>query len=195
MSPQSFIDALSGANLKNEHIDFILGHASLLEVKNQTRLIRPGEVCDKAYFVLDGAFVCRYIDPMLEIEKTINFYLDELHPFMSCVDSFFSGAKTSCELRAVSAATVLVFQKKDIEKYIREDIQLFDFYHSLVTTALQEENDFKLKIIAFTSDQLYQYILDNYPMIIHRIPSRFIAEFMGISQEWLSKLKRKKPIS
>jgi len=195
MSSQSFIDELSRGNLKNEHIDLILSHVELLQVKNQTRLIRPGEICDKAYFVLEGAFVCRYIDEKLEIEKTINFYLDELHPFMSCVDSFFSGTKTSCELRAVSPASVLVFHKKDIEKYILEDIHLFQFYHSLVTTALQEENDFKLKIISLTSDQLYQYILDHYPMIIHRIPSRFIAEFMGISQEWLSKLKRKKPFS
>jgi CRP-like cAMP-binding protein len=110
---------------------------------------------------------------------------------MGCVDSFFSGEKTKCELKAISSAEVLVFEKDDIEYHIKEDPALFQFYHTLVTTALQEENDFKLKIIAYTSEQLYRHILTHFPVIIQRIPSKYIAEFMGISQEWLSKLKHR----
>ncbi|GAB4028612.1 Crp/Fnr family transcriptional regulator [Spirosoma koreense] len=191
MLPPYLISELTKANVSPQSLENILQYVSFLNVKNQSQLIRPGQVCDQVYFILSGSFVCRYIDEDLEIEKTINFFMEDLHPFMSCVDSFFSGTKTKCELRAITNSMVLTLSKQQLESLIYTDINFFRFYHSVVTTALQEENDFKLKIIAYTSDQLYQYLIRTFPMIIQRIPSRFIAEFMGISSEWLSKLKRK----
>lgn len=191
MLPPFLIAQLSQANVSPERIEQVLRHTTLLSVKSQTLLVRPGDVCSNVYFVLSGGFVCRYINEDLDIEKTINFYMPDLHPFMSCIDSFFSGTKTRCELRAISNATVLVIAKNDIEALAATDNNLFKFYHAMVTTALQEENDFKLKIIAYSSEQLYQYLITTFPSIIQRVPSRFIAEFMGISPEWLSKLKHK----
>jgi hypothetical protein len=141
--------------------------------------------------VLKGGFVCRFIDEELEIEKTINLYLEDFHPFMSCVDSFFLETKTQCELRAIAHSEVIEFNKKDIDTIISQDIDLFKFYHSLVTQALQEENDFKLKIISYSSERLYSYLISHCPKIIQQVPSKYIAEFMGISSEWLSKLKHR----
>ncbi|MVM36975.1 hypothetical protein GO730_03685 [Spirosoma sp. HMF3257] len=191
MLPPFLIAELNRANVSPDLMEQILKHTSFLDVKSQTLLVRPGDVCANVFLVLSGGFVCRYVDDVLDIEKTINFYMPDLHPFMSCVDSFFSGLPTRCELRAISNATLLTISKKDLEALVATDIHFFRFYHSLVTTALQEENDFKLKIISYTSEQLYQYLISTFPGIIQRVPSRFIAEFMGISPEWLSKLKHK----
>jgi len=186
-----FLEELQSLNLSADKLETILSKGELLHVKNQSLLVKPNTVCDKAYFVLKGGFVCRFIDEDLEIEKTINFFLEDLHPFMSCVDSFFSGAKTQCELRAISNAEVLAYRKEDIDHFVSQDHQLFQFYHALVIKALQEENDFKLKIISYSSERLYTYLITHFPMVIQQVPSRFIAEFMGISSEWLSKLKHR----
>lgn len=192
MLPQLLLQELLKANVSSDSVRKLLEIIKFQEVKNQQLLVIPGEICDKIFFVLEGGFVCRYVDEANEVEKTINFYLDSLHPFMSCVDSFFSGLPTRCELRAISGAKVLVLCKKDLQIVMSDDIALFKFYHSMVTKALQEENDLKLKLIAYTSEQLYQYLIGQLPVVIQRVPSRFIAEFMGISPEWLSKLKHRK---
>lgn len=63
------------------------------------------------------------------------------------------------------------------------------FYHSVVLRALLEEHEFRLKLIAFTSARLYDHLLSRFPMIVRQVPSRYIAEFMGITPEWLAKLK------
>jgi len=186
-----FLQALQSSNISPDTIENLISKAKLLHVKSQSLLVKPNTICDKAYFVLKGGFVCRYIDEELEIEKTINFYLEEFHPFMSCVDSYFSGTKTQCELKAIANSEVMEFNKKDIDALIGEDIGFFTFYHSLIIRALQEENDFKLKIIAYSSERLYNYIMTQCPEIIQQVPSKFIAEFMGISSEWLSKLKHR----
>lgn len=192
MLPQFLLQELLKANVSSDSVRKLLEIIKFQEVKSQQLLVMPGEICDKIFFVLEGGFVCRYVDEANEVEKTINFYLDNLHPFMSCVDSFFSELPTRCELRAISGAKVLVLLKKDLQLLMSEDMALFKFYHSMVTKALQEENDLKLKLIAYTSEQLYQYLIGQLPVVIQRVPSRFIAEFMGISPEWLSKLKHRK---
>lgn len=186
-----FLQSLQASNISPDKIESIISKAKLLNVKSQSLLIKSNTNCDKAYFVLKGGFVCRYIDEELEIEKTINFYLEDFHPFMSCVDSYFLETKTQCELRAIAHSEVIEFNKKDIDTIISQDIDLFKFYHSLVTQALQEENDFKLKIISYSSERLYSYLITHCPKVIQQVPSKFIAEFMGISSEWLSKLKHR----
>ncbi len=186
-----FLQALQTSNLSPDKIENILSKCKLLKVKSQSLLIKPNTICDKVYFVLKGGFVCRYINDELEIEKTINFYLEDFHPFMSCVDSYFSETKTQCELRAIANSELIEFTKKDLDAIISQDHELFQYYHSLITQALQEENDFKLKIISYSSEKLYCYLITHCPEVIQQVPSKFIAEFMGISSEWLSKLKHR----
>ena len=70
-------------------------------------------------------------------------------------------------------------------------LQLLRIYHAQVTTALQEINDFEMKIIAYSSERLYNYLMATHPIIIQQVPAKYIAEFMGISSEWLSKLKHR----
>ena len=183
--------ALQSANISFDQIEKLLSKGKLLQVKSQSLLVQPGTICDKVFFVVKGGFVVRFIDQELEIEKTINFYLEDFHPFMSCVDSYFTETKTACELRAITNSEVLEFNKKDLDAIISEDIKFFKFYHFMLTQALQEENDFKLKIISYSSERLYSYLMKHCPEVIRQVPSKFIAEFMGISAEWLSKLKNR----
>jgi hypothetical protein len=185
------LNDLKEANLSPEIIDFFTHKGEHIQVKNKSTLINSGTVCDKVYFVLKGGFVCRYIDTELEIEKTINFYLEDFHPVMACVDSIFTTSKTQCELRAITNSEVLAFDYVDIDLLAYQDSQFLKYYLSGITRALQEENDFKLKIIAYPSEKLYTYLITHCPLVIQQVPSMYIAEFMGISPEWLSKLKQR----
>ena len=170
----------------------IAGKIEVRRVKSNSILLMPGNTCTHVYFVVSGGFVCRYFNENLEIPKTINFYLDDLHPFMACVDSYFSQQPSACELRAVRDSVVLSMSKKNLDAMMQSNPVLQGFYDSLVIQALVEENELKLKIISHNAEQLYQYLLDELPAVIQKVPSKYIAEFMGISAEWLSKVKRRK---
>lgn len=191
MLSNQLLTELTTAQIPNETIEKIMTMGQLVKVKNQTKLVRHNQVCTKIFLVVKGGFVCRYIDEDLEIEKTINFFFPDFHPFMTCVDSFFSGTKTQCEIRAITNSEVIEFHKKDVDALVNNDLQLLRIYHAQVTTALQEINDFEMKIIAYSSERLYQHLMTTCPVIIQQVPARFIAEFMGISSEWLSKLKHR----
>lgn len=170
----------------------IADQLEVLHLKSNSVLLMPGKTCTHIYFVVSGGFVCRYFNENLEIPKTINFYLDDLHPFMASVDSFFTQHPSNCELRAVRDSLVLSISKKNLDVLLQSNPVLQSFYNSLVIQALVEENELKLKIISHNAEQLYQYLLDELPNVIQKVPSKYIAEFMGISAEWLSKLKRRR---
>lgn len=186
-----FLQILINANIPEQKIQNILSKGKLRSIKNQNTLVHTDTICRNLYFVLKGGFVCRYIDNDLKIERTINFYLEDFHPFMSCIDSYFSEKQTRCEIRAIANSEVLEFSKSDIDELIQHDKDLFQFYNSILTIALVEENDFKLKLISYTSIRLYNYLIRECPIIIQKVPSKYIAEFMAISPEWLSKIKHR----
>lgn len=188
MSP--LLSALPIQNITPEALDFLTAHVHMQHMKNNEILLAPGMVCENAYFVVQGGFVCRFIDAENATGKTINFYLPDIHPFMGCIDSFFTQTPTQCELRSISDSVVLHMKKKDLDTLLEMDAVLLDFYWKTVITALREENDLKLKIIAYSSEQLYRYFMETFPAVIQYVPSKYIAELMGISPEWLSKLKR-----
>ncbi|MBX7225663.1 MAG: cyclic nucleotide-binding domain-containing protein [Chitinophagales bacterium] len=183
--------ALEHIGIRKSIIDIISSESLVMDIKSNQVLIKPGQVCSHIYYVLNGGFVCRYINYEHETEKTINFYLNNLHPFMACLDSYFTQSPTSCELRAIAASQVLALPKKTMDDLIIKDKNLQALNDQLLITALMEENDLKLKLIAYKPDTLYKYLLQEFPMLIQKIPSKYIAEFMGISAEWLSKLKSK----
>lgn len=189
---ENFFEGLIALGISAEVLQDIKNKILLIPVKSNTVLVEAGSVCTHVYFVMQGGFVCRYIHPVTADAKTINFYFNDVHPFMSCVDSFFTQSPGECELRSVADSVVLAMSKTDIDEMIKHDAVLHEFYMSLVITALTEESDLKLKIIAYSSDELYAYIMQQFPTIIQKVPSKYIAEFMGISAEWLSKLKSRK---
>lgn len=190
-TPEGLFQALELLGIEKSIIDTISSESSIIEIKSNQTLIKPGQVCSHLYYVLNGGFVCRYINYEYETEKAINFYLNDLHPFMACLDSYFTQSPTSCELRSISASQVLALPKKTMDDLVLKDKNLKTLNDQLLITALMEENDLKLKLIAYKPDILYKYLFHEFPMLIQKVPSKYIAEFMGISAEWLSKLKSK----
>lgn len=190
-SKQQLLEALQLLGVSAETAQVLDENIATLKVKSNAQLVRSGQINTHLYYVLNGGFVCRFISEDTEAERSINFYLNELHPIMACIDSYFSQTKTSCELRAIADSTVLAIPKKDLDRLIGQDAQLKMIFDTLLVKVLMEENDLKLKIIAYKPDTLYQYLIKTFPVIIQKVPSKYIAELMGISAEWLSKLKSK----
>lgn len=187
--PSSLLDMFNTYNVGNETLSVLKKYLKIRVIKNKTSIIQPNEICDSVHFIVSGGFVCRYYDAQITEGKTIYFYLDQLHPFMACVDSFFTGVPTSCELQAIRESKIVSLRMDQLQPLLKSDINLFKFFHSIVLRALLEEHEFRLKLIAYSSARLYEHLLTHFPLIVREVPSRYIAEFMGITPEWLAKLK------
>ncbi len=186
----TFLKSLQPAYISEGNLPFFMDAVQLITVKSKDTLIIPGEVCKHVYLVLKGGFVCRYIHEKTGDANTINFYLEDLHPIMATLDSFFTQTPTNCELKAITTSLVGALPLDAVKTLMGRDEQFVRFYNDIITTAMVEENDLKTKLISYSSKEKYDYLLEEMPSIIQNVPSKYIAEFCGISPGWLSKLKK-----
>jgi hypothetical protein len=105
-------------------------------------------------------------------------------------DSFFSRKASSYELKAFQNSDILVFTRSVIEQ-MRQKPFVAQFYDEMIIDAFQYENEFKSRLLTYNSKEFYQYLGKEFPEVVQTVPSKYIAEFIGISPEWLSKLRQK----
>lgn len=45
--------------------------------------------------------------------------------------------------------------------------------------------------LSLNAEEFLIFLYNQHPVYMRRIPDKYIAQFMGVSKEWLSKLKKK----
>jgi hypothetical protein len=186
------IELLISEKVKPASINILMAAGKIIVIKKKTKLIQVGDVCDKGFFILDGGFISRVYNPQTKKSRTQNFFLDDFNPFMSCEDSYFTGEKTNTDLLTIKDSLIIQFTKNDLERVCAANKDLANFlYNYIIVNALKQESALRKMINAFSKEELYNYMIDNCNPVIKNVPSKYIAEFIGISAEWLSKTKKK----
>jgi hypothetical protein len=103
---------------------------------------------------------------------------------------FFENRPSDLQLKALRKSTVYAFSKVDLN-FLTGDDEFNRFYHQKIITALIEESSLKTKLISLSSESFYKYLLKEHKEIIQNVPSKYIAELMGITPQWLVKIKLK----
>jgi CRP-like cAMP-binding protein len=180
----------SSYNLSPNSINKLLEVAKVVTVKNRTKLVEVGEISQHVYFIVEGGFVARsfYFDK--QEKSTTNFFLSDYFPFMGCLDSFFTGTKTKTELIAIKNSTLLAFFKSDLDKILAENHDILLMYLQMTTEVLKNESELKVVLISSSKKDIYEYMIDKCSPVIKNVPAKYIAEFMGITAEWYSKMKK-----
>ena len=166
-------------------------HGTPKSLKTGEALVQVNEQCSSVYFVLTGGFLRRFYNEHAEIFRTISFHLPNHRPFLTVNESYFTNQPSNYEIKAFQSSTLLEFKRTLIEEVNQEYPLLQEFYRKQIINSLLYESDFKSRLITYSSKDFYNYLCDSFPEIIRNVPSKYIAEVMRISPEWLSKLKSK----
>jgi CRP-like cAMP-binding protein len=180
----------SSYQLSPNSINKLLEIAKVITIKNRTKLVEVGEISQHVYFIVEGGFVARsfYFDK--QEKSTTNFFLNDYFPFMGCLDSFFTGTKTKTELIAIKNSTLLAFHKSELDKILAENHDILLFYLQMTTEVLRNESELKVVLISSSKKDIYEYLIEKCNPVIKHVPAKYIAEFMGITAEWFSKMKK-----
>ena len=63
--------------------------------------------------------------------------------------------------------------------------------HRIGIKSLLEKSEIRAQIITLDSLEMLQYLHKNYPQILQQVPSKIRSNFLGITPQWLSKIKKK----
>jgi CRP-like cAMP-binding protein len=146
-----------------------------------------GSVCQKVLFCSEGYFRFFHMDDKGN-EITSDFYFAP--SFITSYTSFITGAPSFVNVQAMGEMEVLVFTKTDLYK-------LYDIYPKiekmgrLIAERIainSEEHLFML--LNQTAEMRYKRLMEKNPKYVNTIPLQYIASYLGITQETLSRMRK-----
>ncbi|MCD8193928.1 MAG: cyclic nucleotide-binding domain-containing protein [Tannerellaceae bacterium] len=161
----------------------------VLEVKKRDYILRTGEICKEAYFINKGLFVNFYIGEKGN-ESVTGFASDTEHPFLSAI-GYFNQTPSEFEIRALEPGELICFSRTNIEELSMRYPSFAAYYQNVMLSIISKLYSLFAIRQSTTAEEFLRYLYDNNLWMINRIPDKYIACYMGISQEWYCKLKKR----
>lgn len=165
-------------------------HQALLTrrfLKKGEFLLRAGEVCDHITFINKGLFRTYMI--INDDEVTSNFAFEG--NYITEYTSFVSRQPTIDNIVAMEDAEILQMSYNDIQiAYDKAPVwQKFGrLMAEYVLTFISSRNK---SLLFNTPEELYLKLMKERPKVIERIPQHYIASYLGIKPESLSRIRKR----
>jgi CRP-like cAMP-binding protein len=158
------------------------------ELKRKEHFLYQGDICKHLGFITKGYVRLYFVKDGDEITKDFNF------------ENSFCGSYASFSLKQPSRFNIIAMEQVKLYMLGREDLfQLFDKYPSLQKLGrLSMEYMFIRKemreasFLLDTAEQRYEDLLKQYPKITQRVPLKYLASYLGITAETLSRIRGNK---
>ena len=162
-------------------------HFYLKSIKKKEFLISQGEICKFEGFVLDGCFRIFTIDKKGN-ENTLYFAAKDW--WLMDIDSFMNQTPSSLNIQALEDSKILMINRKDkLELYesLPTVEKLFRIMSQKALVAWQRR---LIRNHCETAQERYLHFASTYPDIVAKVTDKQIASYLGITHEFLSKIKK-----
>lgn len=176
------------ASLSDEETDQYCSLFKLQKIKKKDFFLREGEVCKCEGFVTKGLFKVYHTDHN-GFEQVLYFAMEDW--WLTDIDSFTNQNPSQLFIEAIEDSEVLTISKKD-KDFAYETIPALNKLYRVMTqkthVALQRR---MIDNLSKTADQRYVEFMEKYPSLGQRLSNIQIAAYLGISHEFLSKIRKK----
>jgi CRP-like cAMP-binding protein len=167
--------------------EIFLSFLQPVRVKRRQFLLHRGEVCRHAYFVLEGCLRGYSIDGN-GFEHILNFapkgwWMSDMHSYITQEPGFLN-------IEALEDTEVLQLSKERQESLLAE-VPKFERYYRIITeNSLVSYQLRTLDNLSLTAQDRYLNFCKRYPSLINSIPQKYIASYIGVTPEFLSKMRK-----
>lgn len=157
------------------------------KVKRRQFILQEGDVCKHYTFVVNGCFKMYKIDAK-GIEHNLQFAIE--NGWIADIGSFHSEKPSELYIEALEQSTILQIAKPDL-LFLYSNYPKFDRnFRVLIENAFINIQKRVLQNISSTAEERYLDFLKNHPNLFNRISNVQIASYIGVTPEFLSKIRR-----
>lgn len=168
-----------------EEFDYIKTFFTLKRVKKHQYLIQEGEPANFEYLIVSGIFRMFYLDHEGK-EHIVQFGGENW--WMSDYQAYFNGQKASLHMTCMEDAEVFLLTLEGREKLSTDLHQMEHFFRVKLTKGYVAQQRRIISLLSSTPQQRYEEFGQLYPNLMQKIPKKYIAEYLGVSRETLSRL-------
>ncbi len=173
--------------LTNEEWELIQENVKQVKLKKNDYLQIQDSNSKYEAFVLNGAFKIYHLKEN-GAECILFFAFD--NDWITDVESFYHDKLTRYNIKALEDCEILVINKINKTKLFKEVPKLLKFHTLLIEKTNIVMQDRLLDILNKTSKQRYLDFINKYPVTAKRINDRNLSSYLGVSHEFLCKIKK-----
>jgi len=158
-----------------------------IDLPKNSLILRESEVCHYLYVLQSGLVRMYHIKDGKEINS---LFIDEGY-FFTAPDSFYNRHPSYHFIETLQQSTIARIHFNKLDQLYKTYPEL-NYVGRVITEnyfVWSEERLFLLR--KNNAEERYQYFLDHYPNLLQKIPLKFIASYLGMNEETLSRIRNK----
>lgn len=182
---RNFVEKL--VPLGDEEFDAFARCLRLRVLKKKENLINEGEICSKIGFFTEGYFRFYHMD-INGNEITSDFHFSP--GFITSYTSFLTGSPSRTNVQALEPMEVMEIGKTSLYSLYSEYPLIERLGRLMAEHVFITSERHLMMILNQTAETRYRLLLDKYPHYVGKIPLQYIASYLGITQETLSRMRK-----
>ena len=170
-----------------EEWDLIAGKAQKSSIKRRQKILQEGDICKHYSFVLGGCFRMYGIDDK-GYEHNIQFASES--DWIADIGSFYAKKPSKLYIEAIEPSSILQIEQQDLYALYTKIPKLSIAFKVIIENKYVELQNRVLQNFCSTTQQRYLSFLEQYPHLSNRLPNTQSASYMGITPEFLSKIRK-----
>ena len=173
-------------DLTQDELDFFLSHFKVTKVKKRQFIIQPDFVAKYRNFVVDGAFRA-YVIADEGNEHTIQFAVEDW--WISDYNSYIYQVPASMFVIALEDSIILQIDFESEQKLKALNHKFETFFRIMPERSFAGIQKRLVSNLTKTAEERFQEFENNYPKIANRVPQYTLASFLGMTTQYMSKLR------
>lgn len=157
-------------------------------VRRRQFIVQPGFVCSHQTYVLKGAFRS-YLINKDGVDHTIQFAIDDW--FISDFNSYINQTPASLYVEALEDSTIQQISFQDTEDLCSRNPKFERFFRLVAQKSFAFSQRRILSNLGMSAEERYLEFQKMYPAIVQRVPQYALASYLGMSAEFLSKIRKR----
>lgn len=158
-----------------------------LTIERNAFLKVKGSIDTNIYFIEEGSLRIFVLDD--HEERIIRFgYKDNI---IVSLDSFFTESPSDFYIQAIKKTSVKIIPKKSFMMFINKNEDHLKLWVKILEDLILQQIEREKDILINSPKERYDRVLKRSPKLFQEIPNRHIANYLRMSPETLSRLKKR----
>ena len=172
--------------LTDDDVAYLEVHLTSRKYLKGQFVLQQGDVCKTSSFILRGCTKMFYVDDDGQ-EHVVMLGIEDW--WVSDIGSFINQSPADFNIQCLEDTELIQFHADTIEDVYERIPKLERFFRKILERGLAATQKRIIRNFSLTAKERYLIFRENYPSIEQRIPQYMIASYLGITKEFLSKIK------
>lgn len=148
--------------------------------------VKEGEIKSDLVFINKGMLRAFFIKG--EIEKTFDLVIE--NQIITSANCYSYGLPSAYSIQAVEDTSIASISKENLEKLFKQTMKWERIGRIVAEAYTVEQEDRIRSFVADNAQERYESLARNQPALIQRTPQIYLANYLGITPQSLSRLRR-----